>query len=285
MAAALLVIAIGIYFVTLENRTNTSSDGDQSAVQSHRSYDVVVTSDTDNLQPGQAVPITYKITNDKKEVVKDFVVAHEKLMHFILVRKDLQNFQHLHPEFNRQTGEFTVTVTFPTDGPYRLFPDFTPGADNPLKLPVTVTYDINVGDQGRYQPVAVIPDTKTAKTAAAYKVDYYFPDELKSQVTTSYGLTASLPDEPVALESYLGAMGHSVIIKEGTLEFIHAHAGEMTNMEGMEGMTAAEHGGHQGEPDTIDFSTTFPEPGTYKIFTQFQHKGAVMTTDYVVKVN
>jgi hypothetical protein len=39
------------------------------------------------------------------------------------------------------------------------------------------------------------------------------------------------------------------------------------------------------QENKIDFSTRFPETGIYKIFTQFQHNGKVITTDYVVRVN
>lgn len=294
-----ILIAGGIYYAVSAQKgnapesTNTvdhAAMGHDSSVQpvaqSHRSYVAQVTSDTSNIKPGQSTKITYMVLNDRKEVLKDFAVAHEKVMHFILVRKDLQNFQHLHPDFNQQTGEFSVNVTFPTDGPYRLFPDFTPTPENPQKLPVTVSYDVNVGDQAKYKPQRLTVDTAISKTASGFKIDYFFGSTPRAGAQLDYGLTISDPnvDEQVQLESYLGAMGHSVIIKENTLDFIHTHATGM-DMEGMEGMTAAEHAGHVGEPDTVDFSTTFPEAGKYKIFTQFQVKGKVVTTDYTVSVN
>lgn len=50
-------------------------------------------------------------------------------------------------------------------------------------------------------------------------------------------------------------------------------------MDAMQGEAATGSG-----PD-IKFATTFPEPGVYKIFTQFQHEGEVQTVDYIVKVN
>jgi hypothetical protein len=298
IALGLILIAGGIYYAVSAKKGNNPENintvdhaamghdsSGQPVAKSHRGYDVQVTSDTSNIRPGQATKINYKIVNDKKEVVKDFTVAHEKLMHFILVRKDLQNFQHLHPDFNQQTGEFSVNVTFPTDGPYRLFPDFTPTPENPQKLPVTVSVDVNVGDQTKYKPLSPIVDTATSKTSEGLTIDYFFGSTPRAGAQLDYGLTISDPniDAQVQLESYLGAMGHGVIIKESTLDFIHTHAEGMM-MEGMD-MSSAEHAGHVGEPDTIDFSTTFPEPGTYKIFTQFQHKGKVFTTDYVIKVN
>jgi hypothetical protein len=294
------LVAWGAYFgitTIKKDRSQTSPDmmsggamdhdmASMSIAQSHRGYDVEVTSDTTNIRPGQATKISYKIVNDKKEVLKDFTVAHEKIMHFILVRKDLQNFQHLHPDFNQQTGEFTVSIIFPADGPYRLFPDFTPTPENPQKLPVTVNYDVSVGDQSKYKPQPLTVDTATSKTSGGFNIDYFFGMTPRAGAQLDYGLTISDPniDEQVQLESYLGAMGHGVIIKENTLDFIHTHATGM-DMEGMEGMTAAEHAGHVGEPDTVDFSATFPEVGKYKIFTQFQVKGKVVTTDYTVSVN
>ncbi len=293
IALVILLLIGGIYYASTNKSStpeNTNAlnqeNSDQPVAQSHRGYNVQVTSDTSNIKPGQVTKVTYKIVNDRKEVLKDFTVAHEKIMHFILVRNDLQNFQHLHPDFNQNTGEFSVNVAFPADGPYRLFPDFTPTPENPQKLPVTVNFDLNVGDQTKYKPQPLIADAATSKTSGGLTIDYYFGNTPKAGAQLDYGLTISDPniDEQVQLETYLGAMGHGVILKEDTLDFIHTHATGM-EMEGMEGMTAAEHAGHVGEPDTIDFSTTFPEPGKYRIFTQFQYKKKIYTTDYTIIVN
>lgn len=34
----------------------------------------------------------------------------------------------------------------------------------------------------------------------------------------------------------------------------------------------------------MSFSTNFPEPGNYKLFTQIQHQGKIITTDYAIAV-
>jgi hypothetical protein len=90
-------------------------------------------------------------------------------------------------------------------------------------------------------------------------------------------------NQPVSLENYLGALGHSVVLKEGTLDYIHTHAGEQGDS-----MEHREHGGHAMPPaqqeNKIDFSTIFPHAGIYRIFTQFQHHGNVLTTAYTVAV-
>ena len=137
IALGAILIAGGIYYAVSAQRGNAPKNAntvDHAAMghgtstsidQSHRGYNLQLTSSTENINPDQPTKISYKVTNDKGEVLKDFTVAHEKIMHFILVRKDLQGFQHLHPDFNQSTGEFSVNVTFPTDGLYRIFPDFT----------------------------------------------------------------------------------------------------------------------------------------------------------------
>ena len=246
----------------------TTTGGHQAVTQGQRRYEPEITSDTKNVKPNQPIKFSYKIKNDKGEILKNYEIAHEKIMHFLLVRKDLQNFQHLHPDFNQATGEFTVNITFSTDGPYRVFPDFTPTEDNPQKLPVTVYYDIEVGDLSKYQAQPVIPDTNLQKTVGDYQIAYNFPAEMMMQNEISYSLTMTKTGQPVKdLEIYLGALGHSVILKEGTLNFIHTHAEELST-RGPE----------------IKFSTTFPEEGVYKIFTQFQHQNKVIATDYVINV-
>lgn len=285
IAIIILILGAGVYFFI---NAQKSMKGNPVA-ESNRSYEIEVTSDTTNIKPNQEVTITYKIKNDKGEDVKNFAVAHEKVMHFITVRKDLAYFQHLHPEFNESTGEFTVDVTFPEDGPYRIFPDFTPGDENPQKLPVTVNHDIDVGNSSNYALQRVVADSKKLKKYGDYNVATTFVPEPKQQQEVTYTLDISKNGKPVTnLEKYLGALGHSVVLKEGTLDFIHTHAleapsdGSSMEAHNMEAM-------QQEEPTNagpkVSFATSFPESGIYKIFTQFQHEGTVQTVDYTVNVN
>ena len=289
IAVALLGGAVYAYNFSKSRVPSTVGEGHnmeetntQPVAQSHRSYELEVTSDTTDIKPNQPVAISYKIKNDKGEILKNYAVTHEKIMHFILVRKDLQQFQHLHPEFNQSTGEFSVQATFPTDGTYRIFPDFTPGDENPMKLPVTLNQDINVGDPSKFTPQQVAMDSSPSKTVNGYAITYKLnPSQPMSQNEFTYTLSISRSGQPVTdLEPYLGALGHSVILKEGTLDFIHTHAGEAASGSMNHGaMTTNNNSG----PD-ISFSTTFPEGGKYKLFTQFQHQGKIITTDYTIQV-
>lgn len=265
---------------------------DTSVVQSHRSYEIEVTQKppANQLPLNKPVTIDYRIKNDKGEIVKNFAIAHEKLMHVIVVRKDLTQFQHLHPIFNQKTGEFSVDVVFAVDGPYRFFADFTPGQDNPQKLPVTVYEDIRVGDLKTYKAETVSVHGQNTNSVNGYTITYLFPDtkELQSQQEITYSLLVEKDGKPVDdLENYLGAKGHSVILKDGTLDYIHTHAIAADARQNKEGHSM-EHGAIQQQArvqgNTIDFATILPERGIYKIFTQFQHEGKVYTSEYTIEV-
>jgi hypothetical protein len=146
--------------------------------QSHRSYEIEVTEKpkANQITLNKPTTIKYRIKNDEGDIVTDFAIAHEKIMHFIVVRKDLTQFQHLHPDFNQETGEFSVAVTFSAAGPYRFFADFSPETDNPMKLPVTVYSDLPVGDVADFQPQEVTPDTKKEVSVPPdYQVTYTLP--------------------------------------------------------------------------------------------------------------
>lgn len=301
--ALIIIVSLGLgaYFLYGSQSRNAPSAGQGHMVedtsgkpvaQSHRSYELETTSKLINIKPGQPTTIVYRIKNDKGEILKNYEVVHEKIMHFIVVRRDLQHFQHIHPTFNESTGEFSIGVTFPTDGPYRIFPDFTPAKsqDNPQLLSVTLFKDVEIGEMSRYDAQLVTPDTSGKKTVGEYEVSFLFPkqSELKAQNELTYSLVINKNGQPVKdLENYLGALGHSVILREGNLDFIHTHPKDMVAGAG----SAMQHGGSmQAEGKTsdkgpqIDFETSFPESGIYRIFTQFQHQGNVMTVDYTIHI-
>jgi hypothetical protein len=282
---AIILLGGGAYYFAYAQKNNFSQNhsehtGGKPVDQSHRSYEIEVTQKPkpEEIKLNQSVTLKYKIKNDKGEIIKDFLVAHDKLMHFIIVRRDLMQFQHLHPSFDKMTGEFKTDINFKENGPYRFFADFTPGTDNPMKLPVTVFNDLSVGNISNFQPKEMVVNTNNNVIVAPdYLVQYSFSNNLESQSPVTYSLTIMQDNNPVALEKYLGALGHSVILKEGSLDYIHAHAGEHA--------TSGGHEGHETTPNKIDFTATFPSSGKYKIFTQFQHQGKVITTDYVIDVN
>ena len=75
-------------------------------------------------------------------------------------------------------------------------------------------------------------------------------------------------NEPVSdLEPYLGASGHVLIV----------------NQDLSDGDSRAS-GGRDDERARGDVRSVFPTPGRYKLWAQFQRKGAVVTAAFVIDV-
>jgi hypothetical protein len=275
--ATLIVMAVfvfsGAFFVKhhflTRNNENCFSFTDKQSTQS--SY--CLKSDTKNKSLVSNVPINYSfsIVDNDGNKVKGFAITHTKTMHLIVVRKDLAYFQHLHPEFDETTGIFTLSdLTFPANGSYRIFTDFALEGDTKdqtgTPLAVTLSEDVKVGSSfvsiplGLEEKNKIFNDMEIALSTT--------PSQLISGQEEL--LTFNLMENGKAitdLEEYLGALGHSVILREGTLDFIHAHPVEKTTQNGK-----------------VEFIVTFPEAGRYKVFTQFQRDGKIITTEFVVSV-
>ena len=123
-----------------------SSDGtltNTMSIQSHRSYCMKSDSASKTYPVNTPSEYSFSIVDDQGSTLKDFEITHTKPMHVIIVRKDLAHFQHIHPQFNQETGQFTFTdLTFPADGMYRIFADFAPTGgqkdSSGTSLPVTL---------------------------------------------------------------------------------------------------------------------------------------------------
>ena len=174
-------------------------------------------------------------------------------MHLILARRDLTGFQHLHPT-QRADGAWETTARIPEAGSYRLFADFSRNGE-----PQTLATDLRV--DGR----AELRDLPAPAPAAVSDGGY---DVALASGAARPGEEAELrfriskDGKPVRTESYLGAGGHLVALREGDLAFLHVHP---TNDAGS---------------DEIAFASTFPTEGRYRLFLQFQHAGEVQTVAF-----
>ncbi len=282
-----IVIVAGVAFVATKGGNNLqvannggvycSSDGtltDTMPIQSHRSYCVKSDSSGKTYSVNAPNEYSFSIVDDQGNTLKNFEITHTKLMHVIVARKDLAYFQHVHPEFDQTTGMFTFKdLAFPADGLYRIFADFAPGGgqkdSSGMPLPVTLSEDVPVGIGANYTPQMIGSEERT-KIFGGYQIVLSTDQTLISGKNMALTFNLKQNGKPITdLEEYLGALGHSVILREGNLDFIHAHPMEDTN---------------RSQTGEVGFMVDFPEAGRYKIFTQFQRAGKVLTTDFVVSV-
>ncbi len=277
-----VLVGLGIFAIssfgtsTINTRAKyCGSDGkvtDKKPIQSHRSYCLSATH-AKLLSVSAPNKYVFSIIDDQGESLKDFETVHEKIMHVIVVRKDLAEFQHVHPDFDTAAGSFTFTdLTLPSDGEYRVFADFTPrnaqkGPDG-MSLGATIYEDVTAGDGSKYAAQPLGSETRDSKLSS-YVVSLTVPAPVISSGETRLAFTIQKEGEPLAdLKPYLGAYGHVVVLREGTLEFLHGHPMDETVPS-------------SGE---VDFMTTFSRPGKYKVFGQFQTPEELLTADFVVNV-
>ena len=241
------------------------------------------------IQPNTPTRLTYRLTEASSGVpITDVVVSHEQPMHLIAVRRDLAQFQHVHPQPTGRPGEYAIEVSFPTAGTYVLYDEFTraSGQDILQRDEVTIQHP---------SETASLHEDTAPMTISAVRVSLHGDGTLSAgqearlvfqlaDATTGHGLATLRP--------YLGAAAHVVILTEDAGTFAHTH-GEAVGAAGHHGQAADTHGGHGAHSQApssigpeIAFQHRFPAPGLYKVWGQFQTAdGQIITADFVVRVN
>jgi hypothetical protein len=203
--------------------------------------------------PGKRMNLAFRIADRRGRTVRDFDLEHTKRMHFIVVRRDMTGFQHLHPT-QRADGAWTVPVTLREAGSYRVFADFSVDG-KAYTLADDVTVDGAVRSRALPAPVESVDvdGLRVSLTGGAGAAGA--ESELSFEVTRD--------GAPVKVEQYLGAQGHLVALREGDLAFLHVHPDE----------------------HSLKFMATFPTAGRYRLFLQFQTDGRVHTAVFTQEVS
>ncbi|HEX4930386.1 MAG TPA: hypothetical protein VFV62_06710 [Gaiellaceae bacterium] len=189
------------------------------------------------LVAGPAEPYVFRILDPNGDVLRDYDVEHERRLHLIVVSRPLDRFLHVHPQ-QRADGAWMVPLALPESGSYRVFADFTTDGERR-----TLGLDL----EGR-DGASAAEDPRSQYDVALHG----HGGELE--------FTVSDAGKPVELQPYLGARGHLVVLREGDLAYIHAHA----------------------DADRLSFDVPFPSEGRYKLFLQFKVGGTVETVSQAV---
>lgn len=189
------------------------------------------------LLAGSAVPYIFRILAPGGEVLRDYDVEQEKRLHLIVVSRPLDRFAHLHPQ-QRADGAWTVPLTLPEQGSYRVFADFTTSGE---RRTLGIDLQASGGSRSAEDPIS------------QYDISLDRNGDTLDFVVRAGG-------EPVELQPYLGARGHLVVLREGDLAYIHAHADE----------------------GRLSFDVPFPSEGRYRLFLQFKVGDTVETASLTV---
>lgn len=259
------------------------------------------------LAVGKEATWTLKISDIKSgEPIQDFAIVHDKKMHLIVVKKDLTWFNHIHPEYDGN-GVFTVKETLPSAGTYKIYVDLMPeggtgevlqhefatDGQSPQPVEVNLTPDKMKGAWMTKKVIAHPESMPNATGGATYEVALMpmpTPVVAGEDMMLHFQVRDAQGNPIKDLQPYLGAMGHAVILSKDSKEYLHSHPmaegeehdmskmGEM-DMSKMDAAPVPESGG----PDVM-FHTNFPSAGLYKAWGQFQHKGQIITADFVLNV-
>ncbi len=228
-------------------------------------------------------------------------IEHEKRMHVIGVRNDLNDFFHIHPEpmfsVGSSSGEggidtavLSVDHIFQNPGIYKIWSEVKKdGVVHAFGHP-----EVEIQGEGERskKQVAFGRNVIVGDYQVAFKLDE--PVDKGHEHDLSFDIH-TLTGQEVGVEPYFGGDMHLVIIKDDLKEFIHAHPENhnMMNMDDHHGAIRVvnEVRAHGDEdtpgamPDTeaademINFQVIFPEAGLYKVFAQFRPKGIDLSSD------
>jgi hypothetical protein len=219
---------------------------------------------------GETRELRFSVEDEDGRPVTEFDELHERRMHLIVVRRDGAEFQHLHPEIDRE-GNWRVPVKLDQPGVYRAFADFSVGGEQQ-----TLAGDLFVsGGEFEARP---FPPAQPLDTTDGYEVRLQAGEPVAGQPTSLTFAVSGGGHGIHDLAPYLGAKGHLVALREGDLAFLHVHPEEAG-----EGHAHGDDG-HAGAADEIAFAATFPTAGRYRLYLQFKHEGRVRTAEFTVEV-
>ena len=212
--------------------------------------------DNEVVPADEASPFEFRIVDGSGALFNDFEELHERKLHLIVVSRNLIDYWHLHPTMDSD-GRWSIELPAMAPGSYRVFADFQPAGGEPL----TLGSDIAV--PGSVEQSVMPPATQT------HDVGRYQVTMTGHALVGESALSFRVAEDGAAVrtEPYLGAAGHLVAVRAGDLAFLHVHprpsdAGD-TN---------------------ITFVAEFPSAGTYRLFVDFAHDGAVHTAAFTVEI-
>src|SRR5215213_2220745 len=106
---------------------------------------------------GVTEPLRFRIVDEHGDAVTSFDRTHTKRMHVIVVRRDLSDFQHLHPEMAAD-GTWTVPLRLAAAGTYRLFADFSYRGE-----PTTLADDLQVDGAADLHPLPAVASSAASR--------------------------------------------------------------------------------------------------------------------------
>lgn len=253
-----------------------------------RDYGLTLTTSPAVVKAGEKTHLRFAIAHPGSgEPVKEFQTVHDRQYHLFVISQDMSVFEHVHPEQDAD-GAWGIDVALPKPGYYKVLSDFLPtrGAAQFLARPL-----VTAGFTGDLASTSarLTPDTTLTKTvddltiAVSYQPERFVAGQYSHLI---YFLTDARTGRPVTdLQTYLGAFGHTLIMSEDMMDYVHSHPLEIEDFDpeigprpfmlpaGVDPETL------RGGPEVV-FEGLIPRPGRYRAWTQFRRHDRVHTVAF-----
>jgi len=210
--------------------------------------------------------------------VSELEVEHEKIIHVIGIRSDMNEFFHIHPVQNNE-NTLSADYEFKKPGRYKMWSEIKKdGIVHAFGHPEITVQGVGLTEEKivSFGRNVVVGD---------YQVSLEHDEPIVANDESKlYFTIRTLVDEGVELEDYLGVPMHLAIIKDDLKSFIHIHPKEEDHEQSFNIINeAGAHGGvedeHEIPEEVVEFSVEFPKPGLYKTFAQFRPVDADLRSD------
>jgi hypothetical protein len=258
-----------------------------------RDYDLDFRTVPAVVKPGQKAALRFRVFHPSTgEPIKKFETVHEKEYHLFLIRQDMEYFEHLHPE-QQPDGAWSIAVTLPKPGYYKVLSDFMPGGGSSQFIArplVTAGYSGDLaGDSASLVPDTVLTKTVDDITATLTLDPPQFLVGLYGHL--NFHLTDTRTGRPITdLQTYLGAFGHTLIMSEDMVDYVHSHPLDILAQADDDGgppqfliPPGADLEKLRGGPD-VAFEGLMPKPGRYRAWTQFRRNDKLHTFAFTFEV-
>ena len=253
-----------------------------------RDYGLTLTTTPAVVKAGEKAHLRLAIVHPGTgEPVTEFQTVHDRQYHLFVISQDMSVFEHVHPE-QEADGAWGIDVVLPKPGYYKVLSDFLPtrGAAQFIARPlVTAGFDGDLASSS----ARLVPDTTLTKTVddlivtVSYQPERFVPGQYSHLI---YFLTDAKTGRPVTdLQTYLGAFGHTLIMSEDMMDYVHSHPLDIENFDPEMGprpfMLPADvdPATLRGGPEVV-FEGLIPKPGRYRAWTQFRRRDRIHTVAF-----
>jgi len=240
-------------------------------------FDVSLRTRPSVIRAGQTFRLVFNIRHPKSgATVKDFHLVHEKPFHLFIVSQDLNYFAHLHPR-QQADGSFVIDTSVPKRGAYFVYSDIFPVGGVPQ---VAFENFLTAGYQHDLFSARAVIKSDEVLTRDVEDTRFALTLEPREPVagktlTLKYLITDVKTGQPVRLEPYLGAWGHTLILSEDGRDYVHSHPRESIADE----VDRMMHGNSD-----VSFEAFLPRSGRYRIWSQFHRHGKLITVPFTIEV-